>query len=154
MCWQAVETQEDLQQLLHQFGYFHDSCLKELYIWTGAYVSEELGIAVANTLDTCARLLFQRQFKECSAIELFFEEVTTIHISPAKEDYMELILDATLIKKDDLFYWAANGDWNPEEGFNGNVHWISGKKLKWREVTEWLGDEKRYIKKALQNDNC
>jgi hypothetical protein len=147
--WQTVETQEDIQQLLQQFGYFHDSCLKELYIWTGAYVNEELGMAISNTLDTCARLLFQRQFKECSAIELYFEEVTTIHISPAKEDYMELIMDATLVKRDNQFYWVADGDWHPDEEMKEQVHWISGKKLKWREVSSWLGEEKRYVMKSL-----
>ncbi|MDT3498554.1 hypothetical protein NLU03_30780 [Bacillus toyonensis] len=40
MTWNTLKTKEDLEELLQLFGDFHDSCLKEVYMWTDSYVDE------------------------------------------------------------------------------------------------------------------
>ena len=80
MEWIEVNDSEDIENLLEKFGGFHDSCLKELFMWTDSYVDENLSMGVSAELDTNVRILFQRQFRDPSAIELLFEGVTQFHI--------------------------------------------------------------------------
>lgn len=145
MNWNEVKEERDIQQLLEQFGYFHDSCLKELYLWTGSYVNKDLSMAVPGNLDTNVRILFQRQFQNPSAIELVFEGVTSFHMVPSPEGYDSIIMDAIILLYQGLIYWADAYDWHPEnKNFQANSSWISAKNLKWRDVSSWMGKENRY----------
>ena len=101
--WIELKEESDIKDLLEIFGYFHDACLKELYMWTGTYVNEDLSMAVPGELDTNVKILFQRQYSNPSAIELFFECVTVIHIVPTPENYDSIIREAIIIKNDDNF---------------------------------------------------
>lgn len=141
MDWIEIKEQSDINYLLEHFGYFHDGCLKEMYMWTGTYVNQDLSMRVPGELDTNVRILFQRQFNNPSAIELFFECVTGIHIIPSRENYDSIIRDAIILKIEDNIYWANDYHWRPE---NKLGNWISAKKMKWREANEWMGEQNRY----------
>ena len=130
--------------MLDTFGGFHDSCLKELYMSTESNVSEDLSMAAPTGLDTNVRILFQRQFRNPSAIELLFEGVTQLHMLPSPENYDSIIFDATLILYNDLFYWANQGDWKPENNALDTSSWIVATRLKWRDASSWMGDKNRY----------
>ncbi|MEO4055336.1 hypothetical protein [Solibacillus sp. CAU 1738] len=144
MNWFEIKKQSDIDYLLKYFGYFHDGCLKELHMWTGTYVGESLAMAVPWELDTNVKMLFQRQYKNPSAIEIFFESVTGIHIIPSPENYDSIIQDANILKYEDNYYWANEFDWHPEKNIESGVSWISAKKVKWREANEWMGKQNRY----------
>lgn len=142
MSWNEMKTKEELDQLLQVFGGFHDSCLKEMYMWTGAYVSEELSMAMSS--GTNVRMLFQRQYENPSAIELLFEGVVKINITPSPENYDSIILGASLVQQDGVFYWADDSGWTPDTTFPYEVSWISAKCVKWRDVSSWMGEKMRY----------
>lgn len=144
MEWVEIKDNIDIKNLLNKFGGFHDSCLKELYMWTESYVGENLSIGMSDELDTSVRILFQRQYRDPSAIELLFEGVTQFHIVPSPINYDSIILDANLIFHKGLFYWADNYHWNPEDYTPDTNSWISGKSLKWRDVSSWMGKQNRY----------
>lgn len=113
-------------------------------MWTGTYVEEYLSIVLPSRLDTNVKMLFQRQHANLSAIEILFEEVTAIHIKPSLENYVSLILDAIVLKNEDDFYWADNFEWHSKDNPGACSNWISAKKMKWREVSEWMGSKNRY----------
>ncbi|MDF2557849.1 MAG: hypothetical protein K0R71_1677 [Bacillales bacterium] len=142
MEWNEVKTNDDIENLLNLFGGFHDSCLKELYLWTGSYVNEKLSMGM--TLGTNVRILFQRQFINPSAIELLFEDVSQVHMTPPPENYDSIIYGASLLIEDELFYWADVYDWMPNDNIENEVSWISSKRLKWRDVSSWMGKKMRY----------
>ncbi|MFF2755815.1 hypothetical protein ACFVR1_19160 [Psychrobacillus sp. NPDC058041] len=144
MDWIEVKNSKDIENILKEFGWFHDSCLKELYMWTESYVDENLSMAVPIGLDMNVRILFQRQFRNPSAIELLFEGVTQFHILPSPENYDSIIYDATLIFHKGLFYWADQSDWKPENYTLETNSWISAKSLKWRDASSWMGKQNRY----------
>lgn len=144
MDWIEIKDQSDINDLLEYFGYFHDGCLREMYMWTGTYVKENLSMVVPGALDTNVRMLFQRQFSNPSAIELLFEHVTGIQIIPSPENYDSIIQDAIIRKLEDTFYWADGYDWHPIENPDACSNWISAKKIKWREVNDWMGKQNRY----------
>ncbi len=144
MEWIEVKDSKDIEKILDKFGWFHDSCLKELYMWTESYVDEDLSMAVPSGLDTNVRILFQRQFSHPSAIELLFEGVTQFHILPSPENYDSIIYNATLIFHNGLFYWANQNDWQPENNTTDTSSWISAKSLRWRDASSWMGKQNRY----------
>lgn len=113
-----------------------DLCLK--------YVNEDLSMAVPGELDTNVKLLFQRQYDNPSAIEILFENVTGIQIIPSPENYDSIIGDVIILKVGDNFYWGDDCNWHPKENSDACSNWISAKKMKWREVNDWMGKQNRY----------
>jgi hypothetical protein len=136
--WTEIKTQTDIDNLLKLYGYFHDSCLRDIYISTQEFVDEKRAMNIENILT--ATLLFQRQFKDNAVLELKFEYVDGFNYVPLKDNYSNVILDATLKTKNELFYWADFQDW--EIGENDSI-WICGRKLFWRLRPELIGNIKR-----------
>ncbi len=99
-------------------------------------------MSISIALDLRVRLLFQRQYANPSAIELLFEQVTTFHLwaDPGSDN---IIMDATLLHHDGLFYWANEYDWSPENADRDKFTWIAGKALSWRDASDWMGNELR-----------
>ncbi|WP_338749483.1 hypothetical protein [Bacillus sp. FJAT-52991] len=144
MDWKEVKDSKDIENLLKLFGGFHDSCLKELYMWTESYVDEDLSMGMSTELDTNVRILFQRQFCNPSAIEILFEGVTQFHIVPSPINYDSIIYEAKIILHNGLFYWVDDYEWEPDGVTHGAENWISSKSLKWRDVSSWMGKQNRY----------
>lgn len=144
MEWKELKDRNDINSLLVTFGGFHDSCLKELYMWTESYVDEDLSMSMSTDLDTNVRILFQRQYDSPSAIEMLFEGVTQFHIVPSPINYDPVIYEAKLFLHEGYFYWADDYDWESNNLTQGANSWISAKNLKWRDVSSWMGKKSRY----------
>ena len=86
----------------------------EAHLWTGHWVSKDLSMTCSDSLDNCIRILVQRQFKDPSAIELLFEEVTRFNLVPSPENYESIIFEATLLVQDGTIYWTPNVGWWPD----------------------------------------
>jgi len=148
--WKMLDGQTGIDDFMDLFGGFHDSCLKELQMWSGTFVNENLSMTVSTGLDTCVRILFQRQVEETSAIELLFKGVMQFHIIPHPEGGDSIIYGAKLEVKDGVFYWAGDQEWQMDQPFLHPVSWISAKEIHWRDVSLWIGEEQRYG--VLEND--
>ncbi|MCU6713052.1 hypothetical protein M6D81_30570 [Paenibacillus sp. J5C_2022] len=143
--WQELKSQKDLNELMKLFGWFHDSCIKEMHMWTDHNVNPDLSMSLSVVRDNRVRILIHRQYKDPTAIELLFEEVTQIYISPSPENHDSIIYEATFIYQDGNYYWADDRNWEPE-GQNkfASVNWISSKKVSWRDASDWIGKTIRY----------
>lgn len=144
MNWNKLNDQLDIENFMELFGGFHDSCLKELYMWTGTSVNEKFSMSMSIELDTCVRVLFQRQVPEPSAIELLFKGVSQFHVVPRAEGGASGIFGAKLMFKEGLFYWAEDEEWQLDQPFLHPISWISAKELLWRDVSSWMGADQRY----------
>lgn len=140
--WNPITAQSDIKHLLNVFGGFHDSCLREAHVWTDQYVSTDLSMKCDG--NTQIRLLVQRQGKEPSAIELLFEKVTTFHLLPSRENYDSIIFGATMLRDDDVYYWADSAGWSPKLPERDSTTWVGAKKLSWRDASNWMGSQRRY----------
>jgi hypothetical protein len=101
-------------------------------------------------LDTHVRLLFQRQWREPTAIEMLFDEVVGFHLAPAPENYGADIWGATLFIQDGIIYWADDGQWRPDKRNREESTWIGARRLHWRDASEWMGEQLRYGPDASQ----
>lgn len=143
MGWNHVRSQANADALLDAFGHFHDACVREAHLFGRHWVNENLSMACPANLDQSIRLLVQRQCSAPSAIELLFDELTRFNLVPAKEDFIGLILQATLLVRGDQILWAPYGSWTPESADAENDTWISARRLRWR-IVDWMGEELRY----------
>ncbi len=122
------------------FGGFHDGCLREVHLWTDWYVQEDLSATRLSQPGTTLRMLFQRQYRDPSAIEMLFQEVTSFHLSPVSVNYDPIIFEATLILEDGEFFWTDS--WGDEQ--ENKATWVRAKGLSWREASDWMGEKLRY----------
>ncbi|MFM9329349.1 hypothetical protein [Paenibacillus mesotrionivorans] len=144
MDWIPLTDQEEINKFMSAFGRFHDACLKELYLWTDHYVNNDFAMNVSNKLDNRIRVLFQRQWNDPSAVELLFEEVVKLCISPSSENYDSIIFGASLYFENGICYWADDSNWRHDKQVSYEVNWIAARKVSWREVSNWMGKQQRY----------
>ena len=144
MTWNEIRTEDDIGALLNTFGDFHDACLKEMHLWTDTFVQPNLSMSVGIKWDCHARFLFQRQWDKASAIEIGFHEIRGINVAPSPPNYDSIIFTATLLLEDGVFYWAETGNWRPDEPGCNDVTWIAAGQMKWRDASDWMGEELRY----------
>jgi len=136
--WVEVKEQSDIDKLMELFGFFHDSCLRDIYISTREFIDEKLAMHFENKL--IAILLFQRQFGPSTVLELKFEDIEQFNFRPFDDGSNAVIYDATIMIANGLFYWADFAGWKIGED---DSIWISGKKLFWRLRPELIGNVKR-----------
>ncbi len=136
--WKEIYNDQDIDSLLNLYGFFHDACLREVHIVTRESVTKDLTMKFDGEL--IATLLFQRQYRNPSVIELRFEDVKQFNFNPPEPNYDSVIYDATFKKIDNLFYWASEENW--QIGDNDAV-WISGKRVFWRERSDLIGQVNR-----------
>lgn len=141
--WNVVDNNHDLEQFLESIYYFHDSCIKEMRYISGAYVTEELSMFPVNVCRTLS-IIIQRQFADIPMIELEFEGLKYLRLSPAEDPYTCEILDATMILKQDCIYWCDCGGLSETDmnSYDGTV--ICASKFRWRAISSCMGQERFY----------
>jgi hypothetical protein len=142
--WHVLSSRSDVDDLLTQFDYFHDACVRELHLWTETFVDTELRMSCPGHLDTHIRILFQKQSVAPSAIEMQFDEVVQFNFQPSLENYDSIIFSAGIFIEDGIYYWVEGGGKDLKTALAGKITWIAGKKLKWRDSSSLMGDKLRY----------
>ena len=59
--WQALQNPSQLEELMHLFGNFHDSCVREIHAVTGHYVHENLSMTADRRIKV--HMLIERQYR-------------------------------------------------------------------------------------------
>lgn len=121
--------------------------MKELHFCSG-YYADKIGLHLPEEdLDSKVRMLFiSISGYDTNAVELLFEEVVQINISPSPPNYDSIIYGATCILKNGLFYWADSEIWSPDniKKEEERSTWICSRVLKWREIQGLIGSELFY----------
>lgn len=102
-----IKNNEDTEELMKEFNWFHDSCIKELVYYSGGYVGEDGSMYPFNS-SRCVKIIFQSQSANTRVIEVKFEKIQKLNLLPRDEDYDCVILGATL-KKSMIYFFGVNG---------------------------------------------
>lgn len=131
--WSYINDNDGLQMFMHDFSYFHDSCIKEMHYVSGAYVDDELAMHPIND-QRSLRVIIQRQSRNMPVVELLFEGLKYLKLFPLDPAYTCEILDSTMILRSDRIYWCDMGGLSEADldGYNGTV--ICASRLRWRPV--------------------
>ena len=99
--WEEIKDNKDIETLLQLYGDFHDGCLREIHVVTRESVDRGLSMSFDGSLT--ATLLFQRQYKNPTVIELRFDNVGQLNFKPPGPDYDSVIDGVTFKKVEHLF---------------------------------------------------
>jgi len=154
--WNSLLSQAAIDQLLIDFGDFHDACLREISLATETYVGGNLAMSCPPHLDTSVLLLFQRQARPLSVIEIKCEEVTDLHFTPTADGCDSIISSGTLSLADGAVRLAINFFGGPLQGLPNSSIFIRSRGNKqsdlvvtarsvfWRSLEDGLGERLRY----------
>ena len=144
--WHEIKTEQDILDFMNKVCYFHDSCVKEMKYLSGAYVGEALSMHPINDC-RILKVVIQRQFDDIPMIELEFEGLKYLHLSPTDEEYTCEILDSTLLLKGDCIYWCDERISEADlDSYDGTV--VCSSKLRWRAVENCMGQAEFYTTTA------
>lgn len=143
--WNEIKNQADIDDFMNMFDYFHDSCLKELRYESGAYVDKNLYMSPINSKRNIY-VIFQRQDKNPSAIEMLFENIECMHLRPVNDSYTSEISEAFIRAENGLIVWFDENTFKNSylELYENNNTWIKAHKVFWREINECMGESPIY----------
>ena len=140
--WNEINTSLSLENFMTTFGWFHDSCIKELKYISGAYVDINLCMNPINSMRT-VKVIFQRQYKEPMVVEVEFSDLINLVLYPVDEKATCDLHGASMFIKDGKIYWYDTDHIDsPTNKHNGT--WICANKVRWRIVDEYIGEEEIY----------
>ena len=142
--WNVISNRDDMDIILHLFGGFHDSCIKEMKYNSGAYVDERLSMYPVNK-DRVLSVVFQRQAYSPSAIEIEFLSLHRVILNlEGADDYTCEISGASMFLHDDRYYWC-DGEGVDEHNlgaYEGII--ITCSTIRWRIADEYIGKGEVY----------
>ena len=142
MRWNKINTLIDLENFMTIFGSFHDSCIKELKYISGAFVSTDLGMNPINNTRSL-KIIFQRQYKNPTTIEIEFAELSNLILSPVNSNFTCELQGASMFIKEGKIYWYDCDEIeNPIDGYEGTC--ICANSVKWRYADEYTGNKEIY----------
>ncbi len=141
--WNEINNSDELSRFLLSVQEFHDSCIKEMYYVSGAYVQENLSMFPVNSR-RILRMVIQLQQPGICTIEFEFSGLKYLRLAPTAEPYSCEILDATMILNDKGIIWCDCGGVKEEDigNYLGTV--ICAEKARWRNANEWIGPDPIY----------
>ena len=116
--WNYISSQEDADDFMKQFAYFHDSTLEKIQ-----YTEDNAATSAVITFDNSGWF---------GVVELCFEGIKILKIVPAGEDYSREILEGALIVADESVFWSDCYMENINLKYEGSM--IKALNLKWRKI--------------------
>jgi hypothetical protein len=131
--WNEIITNKDINEFMSLFGYFHDSCIKEIRYVSGSFVNEDLSMNPINN-KRMLDIIFQRQYQNPTAIVMRFIGLNALHLIPCNDNYTAEIDKASIFLKNGYIYWV-----DCDEMENNNSTWVCADKIQWRIINKCIG---------------
>ena len=149
--WNEIQTPEDIEKLMSEYGGFHDSCIVSVSYESGAAVDNSGGMFDGSAEEH--RVLMKLNSQWCLPIELEFTGVRRCSIVGWQENYFCDISGAYLgfhtdllgrTRDDLLIVWADSSSFDPSRNIDEKVIPLSGngctyvvaEGLRWRLLNE------------------
>ena len=116
--WNYILTQKDADDFMALFVGFHDATLDKL-----VYEEEQYTSRAIVTFDNSNWF---------GIVEICFEKISVIRLSPFDESYSRDIYEASLIVKDETVFWAD--EYMEKEDLSYDGHYIKALSMKWRKI--------------------
>lgn len=140
--WFNVNDEKSLEEFVKKINYFHDSCIKEMKYFSGAYVEPNLYMHPINE-NRILNILIQRQYEDISMIEMEFSELEFLKLRPVNKNYTCEIFGATMFFKNNYIYWYDDYNISNLNEYDGTV--VCASKFRWRIITDCLGNNEFFV---------
>ena len=141
--WNPIRNSEEIETFMEQMCYFHDSCIKELKYTSGAYVNCDLSMYPINS-SRILRVVIQRQHENNSMIELEFDGLKLLILSPIDDTYTCEIESSSMFFNNGYIYWCDHDCTDETELSKLDGTMICALKLRWRAIENHMGSEEYY----------
>lgn len=141
--WNKIVTESDISNFMRDMNCFSDSCIKEIKYVSGGYVNKDLSMYALNSKRNLY-ICIQRQYNTFSTIELIFQGVYKFSMTPRNEHKDCVIYDSSLIKKQNLYYWADYEDLDINN-IDDYGTLVIAEQMYWRNINTSLGNKEVYI---------
>ncbi len=126
--WKQIETQRDIDELLLECQGFHDCCLYSMQYTSGAYVDQNGNMHPINS-QRAVELQVHQQSAGRKTIELRFEGIETLVLSPTPPNLTCELLEGYVVLHDDKVFWMSD---RPEVSDTDQRMYIRAEKMLWR----------------------
>ncbi len=126
--WHYVETQDDVDILMNQTCYFHDSIINEINYVSGGYVDSKKSMGFTQL----RKVMVKVDSQISNNIEMIFEGVTAMNLRPPADNYFGDIFGASIILRDASIFFCDDELEQIDTDYEGT--WICAYSLKWRFV--------------------
>ena len=133
--WHYIETQDDVNMLMKQTCFFHDSIINEINYVSGSFVDADKTMNLTNERKVTVKIDSQ----QCENIEMIFEGVTALNLRPPLDNYLGDIYEASVIVKDASVYFCDGESDQIDLNYPGT--WIYAYSLKWRFINNYDKDK-------------
>ena len=99
--WKEIKSQQDIDELIDEYGGFHDGCLVSANFHSGAGVDDDLRMGFGDVDDYTLHVTFERQERP-KTLELNFIGLRRCHLVGYETNYFSLLFDAFITFVDDL----------------------------------------------------
>jgi len=152
--WIDINNEEDIEVFMSLYGGFHDGCIKEIKYISGMYVNEDLSMRATNS-ERNLSIIFQRQFKNPTVIEMMFEKIECLSLNPWNEEYDGIIYGAYMCFEDSKIVWFDYDGFSEEDGYkimydDSNVTWVRATSVKYRVVESYIGKNGVYTNREIK----
>ena len=152
--WKEIKNQQDIEDLLEEFGGFHDSCIVNLYYESGMYITKDNAMVYAAPNEFKLHIVLQSQWND-SACDLCFSGVRRLHIAGLQDNYAPDILDCYISFHDNVLpsHYSAPSKvivWADDCAFDINnipnpleepaTTYVIASSLKWRKFDAFKED--------------
>lgn len=124
--WNYVESETDIQNLMEEFGGFHDSVLRNLNYISGSGRTNE-GMMVSDSIRQVS-MIFDSDWSD--SIEIVFEGVLALNLRPAKDNYSSDLYSATIMLKDETIFYYDDEVESEQKNYVGT--WVHALGMRWR----------------------
>ena len=141
--WTKIETNEELEEFMSLFRYFHDGCIKEMKYYSGAFINEDLSMHPIND-QRRLNVVIQCQQEDNSMVELLFEGLKQLCLYPVNDLFTCEILKASMFFKDGNIYWCDKEISTRMEFDNFEGLLICATTVQWRCIEKKMGCDEFY----------
>lgn len=141
--WNEITNEVELNDFIALFGGFHDSCIKEMKYISGAFVNKNLAMHPINS-ERKVNVIFQRQFRNPSVVEVEFIGVSQLKLSPVEEAYTCELGEATMGINNHHIFWCDCGGISQDELDRYEGTFICSRRVRWRIADEYIGKDEIY----------
>lgn len=123
----SINSKRDIEKLMEEYNYFHDSCISEISYESGANVNEDLSMHPIND-KRILKVVFQRQ-ENPRNLEIKFNKLIRLNLAPESEECDCIIFGSTMEIKDGNIYWI-NEENIPVDRIDNYRHytWVIAKE--------------------------
>ncbi len=144
--WKHLGTASEIERMLAATQWFRDSCVKEVWLESGNYVTAVGMDAYRGGRVGRARVYLQSTAIQ-NAVELRFDGLVEAYFVGAWPRFEAAILEASCFESNGLFFFAGAPNWNPNlpTEMKCSTAWFCAERLYWRQVDEQTGSSPYYV---------